>query len=252
MSKGDLLTNGQGGKNTPFQFNLLQIMGLVASSTSGGATEATLQLVLTAIQDGQDYEAKLVRDSDTPSVTWLEVRIYNPGAGTWDPPVYYPAGSTTPGSPVLPVVYIDPTTLLATIASNTTGIALEATLVAFAAKFNSLGQKASAASAPMVLSTEQEAILTAMAVDLAAIEVLLTGASKVPSLVVAVADGSTTAGVKGMSMWVRGTGATIDGVAVPNGARFSWGASDNDDTVGAISFTVPTGGALQIIITYLT
>jgi len=109
------------------------------------------------------------------------------------------------------------------------------------------------------LLTTIDAVLDTIKLDTAdivtateGIETLLTGVSRTPSLVVAVADGSTTAGVKGMSMWVRGTGATIGGGAVPNGARFSWGGDDNNDTVAALAFTVPTGGAQQIIITYLT
>jgi hypothetical protein len=71
---------------------------------------------------------------------------------------------------------------------GTPGAALEVTLLALSAKLNSLGQKASAASAPVVLSTEQEAILAgidtvldnikldtaALVVDAAAIEVLIT------------------------------------------------------------------------------
>lgn len=53
-----------------------------------------------------------------------------------------------------------------------TGAATEATLAALEAKFNTLGQKASAASAPVVLSTEQEAILSGIS---AAITALGTG-----------------------------------------------------------------------------
>ena len=267
MSSGNLNTYGGKKNNFPFQHNLLLINSAISAAVAAGATEATLQLVLTALQNGQDYEAKLVRDSDTPPVNWLEVRIFNVTTGTFDPPVYYLAGSNTVGAPVLPIVYIDPTTLLSTIASNTTGLATQATLLALFnkiitdtddgaiatdqvlptnisvlyaegdgvevrlktdyspdrrllvdskitgtvplptgaatevtlaalnAKLNSLGQKASAGSAPVVLSTEQEAILAAisgylllieadtgniltdtnaMVVDLAAIEILIT------------------------------------------------------------------------------
>lgn len=159
MSKGNNNTYGNKKMNFPFQQALLQINGLIQAATAAGATEATLQLILTALQNGQDYEAKLVRDSDTPPVNWLEVRIFNQTTGIFDPPIYYLAGSNIVGSPVLPVVYIDPTTLLATIASNTTGLATQATLASLNAKFNSLGQKASAASTPVVLSTEQEALI---------------------------------------------------------------------------------------------
>jgi hypothetical protein len=120
MSKGFLNTYGGKKNNFDFQHSLLLINGAIQAAAQGSATEATTQLILTALQNGQDYEAKLVRDSDAPAVNWLEVRLFNQTSGTFDPPIYYPAGSNTPGSPVLPVVYIDPTTLLSTIASNTT------------------------------------------------------------------------------------------------------------------------------------
>lgn len=263
MSKG--FTNTSGGKkmNFPFQQSLLLINGAIQAAAQSGATEATLQLVLTAIQNGQDYEAKLVRDSDTPAATWLEVRIYDPQTSTWAAPVYYPAGSIIPGSPVMPVVYLDPTTILSTIAVNTTGINLEATQLLVKAKtdnidaalttlFGTLGQKTAAGSAPVTLSDENVNQLAAMVTDLAAIEVLLTGQSRVPSVVTATVDGSTTGGVKSVSLWFRGGGGTLDGSSVPGGTRTTFSADDNDDTVASIAYTVPTGGAQEIIITYLT
>ena len=168
MSSGNLNTYGGKKTNFPFQHNLLLINSAISAAVAGAATEATAQLILTALQSGQDYEAKLVRDSSVPPLNFIEVRIFNVTTGTFDPPVYYLAGSTTPttiggpGGPVAPIVYIDPTTLLSTIASNTTGLATQVTLAALEAKLNSLGQKASAGSAPVVLSTEQEAILVAI------------------------------------------------------------------------------------------
>ena len=66
--------------------------------------------------------------------------------------------------------------LLTTIDADTSNLdvalstrATEATLAALNAKLNSLGQKASASSAPVVLSTEQEVILDGIAADLALI-----------------------------------------------------------------------------------
>ena len=257
--------SGDKGSNHNFEHRQLLSLGAISAFVGAGATEATLQLVLTAIQLGSEFEARLVEDA--LSVTWLEVRTWNTSGGTWNPPLYYPAGSNTPGSPTLPVTYINNSSVLATIASNTTGLATqttllalfnkiiidtddgaiatdqvlptnisvlyaegdgvevrlktdyspdrrllvdskitgtvplptgaatEVTLAALNAKLNSLGQKASAGSAPVVLSTEQEAILAAisgylllieadtgniltdtnaMVVDLAAIEILIT------------------------------------------------------------------------------
>ena len=324
--------SGDKGSNHNYEHrNLLAIGQIVAGLVPLGAaaTEATLQLVLSAIQNGSEFEARLVEDA--LNVTWLEVRTWNTVLGTWNPPLYYPPGSNTPGTPTLPVVYINNSSVLSTIASNTTGINLEVTqllikgvldaivldtanldvalstvsteatqllvdanLTLLNTKLNTLGQKASAASAPVVLSTEQEAIIAGITTAITTlgagalateatllltngllttidtvldtikvdtgdivtategIETLLTGVSKTPSVVTAVADASTTGGVKGLSMWVRGTGGSIGGAPMPDGAKLSWSASDNDDTIGAIAFIVPTGGAGEIIITYLT
>lgn len=328
MSKGDL--NSYGGKknNFSFQQSLLMINGLIQQASAAGATEATLQLVLTALQNGQDYEAKLVRDSDTPSVTWLEVRIFNQTTGVFDPPMYYPAGSNTPGSPVLPITYIDPTTLLATIAANTTGLATEVTLagiksqtdllnfIATALEVNvstsvlptgaataalqtalnglvateatALGIKTQTdllnfiatalevnvstsvlptGAATSALQTSLNALITSLnglvateatlatrasEATAAAINTKLTGASRTPAVSVIVADGSTAAGAQEVSLWFRGTGGTLDGAAVPAGAQFTFRPLKGEDTVGAIAYTVPTGGSQEIIISTLT
>ena len=166
MSSGNLNTYGGKKNNFPFQHNLLLINSAISAAVAAGATEATLQLVLTALQNGQDYEAKLVRDSDTPPVNWLEVRIFNVTTGTFDPPVYYLAGSNTVGAPVLPIVYIDPTTLLATIASNTTGLATQATLATRASEATLLGIKTQTDLFNFILT---------------ALEVTVTGAMPLPA-----------------------------------------------------------------------
>lgn len=328
MSKGNLNTYGGKKNNFSWQQSLLLINGAIQAAASAGATEATLQLVLAALQNGQDYEAKLVRDSDVPSVTWLEVRLFNTTTGTFDPPIYYPAGSNTPGSPVLPVIYIDPTTLLATIASNTTGLATEVTVagiksqtdllnfiatalevnvsasalptgaataalqttlnglvateatlagikaqtdllnfIATALEVNVSASALPTGAATSALQTSLNSLVTtlnglvateatlatrASETTASAINTKLTGASRVPACSVVVADGSTPAGVKEVSLWFRGDGGTLDGAAVPPGAVFTFRALKGEDTVGAVAYTVPTGGPQEIIITTLT
>jgi hypothetical protein len=150
---------GDRGSNHNFEHRQLLTLGSIAAFVGGGATEATLQLVLAAIQNGSEFEARLVEDSDAPAVTWLEVRTWNTSLGTWNPPVYYPPGSNTPGAPVLPVVYINNSSVLATIASNTADNATETTLALINAKLASLGQTNNAGSMPVTLSTEQEAMI---------------------------------------------------------------------------------------------
>lgn len=98
------------------------------------ATESTLLSILTSLQNGTEYEAKLVVDN--AGDTWLEVRIWNTDAGTFDAPVYYSAGSNTVGTPAAPISYINPLTLLAAISNNTTGLATEVTLDSLLTAFN--------------------------------------------------------------------------------------------------------------------
>jgi hypothetical protein len=89
---------------------------------SGLATEATLQQVLTAVDNMRDYEVRLVEDSTTPNkVTWLEVRYWDAQSGALGTPVYYLPGSTTAGSPVLPISYINDRTLLTQILAELQG-----------------------------------------------------------------------------------------------------------------------------------
>lgn len=87
----------------------------------GLATEATLQQVLSAVDNMRDYEVRLVEDSTTPTkVTWLEVRYWDAQSGALGTPQYYLPGSTTPGSPVLPISYINNQSVLTQILSTLT------------------------------------------------------------------------------------------------------------------------------------
>ena len=120
MSKGDLNSEGLKGNNYPFQRSLLQILGSILQNTppppaAGLATESTLLDVLAAVDSMRDYEVRLVQDSDTPPVTWLEVRYWDAQGDTLGAPVYYPPGSTTAGSPIAPLSYINPNTLLTSL-----------------------------------------------------------------------------------------------------------------------------------------
>lgn len=125
MSIGNLKDSGNQGNNFPWQWKMLlgqqgALDELIAINANTDQVEGLLNQILAAILTGQDYEAMLVVDA--ANVTWLEVRIYNPDTGTFNPPVYFLAGSNTPGTPTAPITYINPNTYLATIASNTTGL----------------------------------------------------------------------------------------------------------------------------------
>ena len=126
MSVGDLKTDGLKGNNFPWQLKMLNGQQcacdyLQAIDLNTDEIEPLLLQILLAIQSGQDYEAMLVVDAN--DITWLEIRVYNPDTGTFDPPVYYLPGSNTPGIPLAPLTYINPNTYLAQIVSNTAAIA---------------------------------------------------------------------------------------------------------------------------------
>jgi hypothetical protein len=336
--------SGNKGSNFNYELRELQLLGMINNSISGIAppgglaTESTLLDVLAAIDMMRDYEVRLVQDSDTPPVTWLEVRYWDAQSGALGAPVYYPPGSTVAGTPVGSLSYINPNALLTSLlgelvaqtalltsldgkdfatettlsaietlitsldskdfATETTLAAIETlvtsldgkdyatetTLAAIETLMTSLDGKDYAtettlaaietlvtsidgkdfATETTLLATETtlnalEVLLTsidgkdfATETTLAAIETLLTGTSRVPSVTTATIDGSTSAGVKQVSLWFRGTGGTLDGESVPPGARFTFSADDNNDTVAAVAYTVPTGGPQEIIITYLT
>lgn len=94
---------------------------------AGGAAIITaLSNILTTLQNQTDYESKFVKDSNGD--VFIEVRVWDQDSQTWTTtPVYYVPGSNTPATPVAPITYLDNSSILAQIASNTTGINLEAT-----------------------------------------------------------------------------------------------------------------------------
>lgn len=126
MSAGN--TNNRGGKknNHSYQFRSLKLLGAIAEALAadgggGLATEATLLDVLSSIDMMRDFEIRLVVDDNGD--TWMEVRYWNSTTGALGTPVYYAAGSVIPGSPVAPLTYINPTSYLAQIVTNSSGIA---------------------------------------------------------------------------------------------------------------------------------
>lgn len=125
MSVGNLKTYGGKGTNMPWQLKMLWGQESAADSladinTNTSNVDSLLNQILTAIQAGTEYEAALVVDAN--DITWLEIRIYNAATGTFDPPVYYLAGTNTPGTPVAPITYINPNSYLATLVTNTTSV----------------------------------------------------------------------------------------------------------------------------------
>lgn len=151
MSIGNLKDSGNQGNNFPWQLKMLMgqqcacdALKEIADNTD--TVEPLLLQILSAIQAGTDYEAFLVVDN--AGVNWLEIRIWNTGTGTFDPPVYFLAGSNTPGTPTAPITYINPNSYLAQIVSYTSNlVSIEAGIP------NTLGQQTTANSMSVVLAS---------------------------------------------------------------------------------------------------
>ena len=193
MSIGNLKDNGNKGNNFPYQLRNLQLLSNLndCCTTSG----STLLSILAALQNGQNFAQNLVEDQGgtgcpTNCPVYLEVKIWN--GTSFDPPVYYDAEGNIV-TPVGPLVYINPDfhlaqmvllltsidnsidvnlstrnaeatqllikALLTTIDADTSNldVALSTRLAdtTFTNRINTLGQKTSANSTPVVLPSDQ-------------------------------------------------------------------------------------------------
>lgn len=80
----------------------------------------------------------------------------------------------------------------------------------------------------------------------------LATTARVPSAVSAVANGSTTAGVRSVTLWFRGDNGSVGGVTIPNNGIITYKADAQGDTLNSIAYVVPTTLEARIIITYTT
>lgn len=87
---------------------------ITSSSSSGNATEATLQNILTTLQNGREFEQNLVIDDNGD--TFLQIRIFNVETGTFDAPIYYNAAGVV-STPIPPLTLVNPQFVLNNIAS---------------------------------------------------------------------------------------------------------------------------------------
>lgn len=192
------------------------ISAAIAPAT-GLATEATLLDVLSAVDSMRDYEVRLVVDAS--DVTWMEVRYWDAQDGTLGTPVYYLAGSTTPGSPVLPITYINPNTYLSQLVTNTTGLATETTL-----------GNVDSNTAQLVTNT--------------------TSAVRTPGIATLTGSGLTTSGVYSFSIANIGTASgLVGGESIPAGITISFDGGSLNNTLSSISYDA-TG--TTFIITYIS
>jgi hypothetical protein len=220
MSIGNLKDSGNQGNNFPWQLKMLlgqqcacdALQEVVANTDD---VEPLLIQILAAIQAGTDYEAALVVDS--ADVTWLEIRVWN--GTTFDPPVYYLAGSNTSGTPAFPITYINPNTYLAQIVSNTTGLATETTWLSVDSN-----------AAQLVTNT--------------------TSVTRTPGIATLTGAGLTTAGVYSFSIANIGSASgLVGGESIPAGMTVSFDGGSLNNTLGSISYDA-TG--TTFIITYIS
>jgi hypothetical protein len=212
--------------------------------------EPLLAQILAAIQNGTDYEAALVVDN--AGVTWLEVRIWN--GTTFDPPIYFAAGSNTPGTPVAPITYINPNSYLAQIVSYTSNlVSIEAGTP------DALGQTTMSASMPVTIASDQTALPVSQSgtwnitditgtvslptgaateATLLSVDTKLTSVLRTPRIRTYVnTTGSTLAGVYSFSIANVGSGSgLVDGEVLPAGVTINFDGGALNNTLGSMVF----------------
>jgi len=264
MSIGNLKDYGNKGNNFPWQLKMLQGQQCACDylkeiDLNTDQVEPLLVQILTAIQNGTDYEAMLVVDN--AGLTWLEIRIWN--GTTFDPPVYYLAGSNIPGIPTAPITYINPNSYLAQIVSYTSNlVSIEAGTP------NALGQTTMVNSMPVVIASNQTAVpvsgtvaatqsglwninnLTnitgtvslptgaATEATLLLVNNNLSSASRTPNIKTYVnAVGSTTAGIYSFSIANVGSASgLVDGEVLPTGVTVNFDGGAMNNTLTAMTF----------------
>ena len=254
-SIGNLKNSGLKGNNWPWQYKMLQGQQCACDylkeiDLNTDQIEPLLVQILAAIQNGTDFEAFLVVDGN--DVTWLEVRIWNPATGTFDPPVYFAVGSNAPGTPAPPVSYINPNTYLAQIVSNTTGASTELTLAALLAAFN-LEDFATETTLATV-AADLALIYTDLqlnTISVANIDTKLTAAARTPNILSTTGSGSTPAGVYSFSIANVGSAAgTVGGQSIPAGVTINFDGGALNNTLGSIAYDA--GGTTTFIITWIS
>lgn len=132
MSKGDLKTQGLKGNNFPYQFNVLQLLGMIVGNTdqveallqaienNTDGIEGLLSQILASVQSDKDFEASFVKDAN--GQVWLEIRTLDLDTNVWTIAYYMPGDLTPhqlqpgdPAGPLGPLTYESPASLLALI-----------------------------------------------------------------------------------------------------------------------------------------
>ena len=248
MSIGNSRTDGNKSINFPWQLKMLlgqqcacdALQELVDNTDT---VEPLLAQILAAIQQGTDYEAALVVDAN--DVTWLEVRVWN--GVTFDPPIYFLAGSNTAGTPVAPITYINPNTYLAQIVSNTTGLATETTLANIDSNILALATEATLGTIDSNVST-LVTNTTGLATEttLLSIDSNLAPATVTHNTVLASAVGFVPVNsLRGSVINIGNAPGIWNGIGIPPGITIPWGSVGVRDLYNPINYNA-TGTILLI------
>ncbi|HPQ80062.1 MAG TPA: hypothetical protein PLG47_06380, partial [Candidatus Dojkabacteria bacterium] len=169
----------------------------------------------------------------------------------------YPPGSNTPGTPTAPVVYINNSSVLATIAVNTTGLATQVTLAALLTELQLKAdltetQPVSAASLPLptgaATETTQAAnnvLLGTIDADTSSLATPTTGLAVSMLRVTGAGAASVAAGKRRVSFFNAGNAdSTVAGATLKKGEIVSFSADGLRDTLAAISYDALTSELL--------
>ena len=294
MSIGNLKDSGNQGNNFPWQLKML--LGqqcacdeLSAINANTNQVEFLLSAILTALQDGTDYEAKFVIDTCDSDKIYLEVRIWDPtpAPGSWGPITYYLPGSSTPVTPVgegTPgcLQYTDPTgvlgqilaelqlqtPILSNIESNTTGLATEVTLGLLEAKDfatettlallegkdfateTTLNNLDSKITACDTTNLTTETTLLSVDSSAAQLVTNTTPVNRTPGILSDTGAGATPTPVYSFSIAnVGGADGVVDGVTIPAGVTISFDGGGLNNTLDPLSYNA---SGTTFIITYIS
>lgn len=252
MSVGNLNTQGDKKNNFAWQKGVLDMLSAINDS-------------IIAIPVGTDYETRTTTFSATANGVGYAIGdilirydIISMPVGTVLATIWFnQTDQTVIGAPnpadVVPIsaatsvtVINGPGAAAVNIQDGGNSITVDSTtlltIAAFQASINTLGQKTMVGSTPVVLASDQSSIPVTIA---------SSGATYTPSIasVGAGSVGSTTAGVKELSIQVRGNNAAIGGISVANGTIVTFHAPEGS-TVNSIAYT--TGATTTLLISYLS
>ncbi len=267
MSKGNLQTAAQGGKNMPYQFNVLRLLGAISGTAGTLATEATLLQVLAALQNGQEFEQNLVIDTGDPACaggncpTYFQVRIWDIDTHTFGPPRYFNVNGVEMfigGNPLYgPMQIVNPQLVLNNILAELVAInadldvalstrASEATVSSINTLIGSINTKfdvnLSTVASEATLAAGITAILVALGTlatetTLSAVNTKLTPAARTHNYVNSSGVGTVPAGSLRGSVLNSGNAAGVwNGGSIPAGISIPWGDIFSRDTYGVIAF----------------